>query len=403
MNAYLGILRNPEVRRIFWGSVPARIAYAMVGLVLFFNAKDLTGSLTIAGLAIGANSFTSSVTAGLRGGAVDKWGQTKPLLILVPLYSATLAVLGLVSLSSNWTIAMCALNGLVAPPINLSARPLFKLAMPPDQLRTAWALDSVVMNATSVLGPVLATFLCLQFSPGLGLLTTGGFMLFGGGMLLTSPLSRRWRGEPKIPGAPGILRNRAMWVLAVDGIAIGLAFGALDVAVPSSASLHHHPQLAAPMLALFAIGGIVGGIWAGANSQRLESLRGLTYFNAASALFLLPLPLTTPGWGMGLLLLLSGLAMGPSQVYWLELVDVVRPRGTAVSAMGWLWTIEGSIAALGSALAGRLADTHGSVAALSVVGFAALVSPAALFLGRRILAAGRNDPTTTRPLELAHS
>lgn len=396
MNAYLGLLRQPEVRRIFWGAIPARLAYAMVGLVLFFFVKDLTGSLTIAGLAIGANSFASSSTAGLRGGAVDRWGQTTPLLVLVPLYSATLAMLGLISLSSSWTIALCALNGLLAPPINMSTRPLFKLAVRPDQIRTAWALDSVVLNATMVVGPVVATGLCLQVSPGFGLLTTGVLMLVGGTMLLTSPLSRRWRGEERVPGAPGIMRSRAMWVLACEGIAIGLAFGALDVAVPSSASLHHHAGRAAPMLALFAIGGIVGGIWAGANSKRIGSLRGLWCSTLTAAVCLLPLPFTTPGPSMGVLLLLSGVAMGPAQVFWLELVDVVRPRGTAVSAMGWLWAIEGSVAAVGSALAGRLADTHGATAALSVVGAAALLSPVALLTGRRFLT-GTQQPAPTAP------
>ena len=385
MGSYLDLLRQRDFRRILWATIPGRLAYAMVGLSVFFNAKNISGSLATAGLAIGANVFTSSTTAGLRGTAIDRWGQTKPLAILAPLYATTMVLLAFADLGPGWVVLLSGLNGCVAPPINLSARPLYRVAVGEEQLRTAFAFDAITNNLTVVVGPAIATALCLQISPRFSLCVTAGLMVAGGLALVTSPLSRAWQSEPRVEGAGRLFSVPGVWLLAIDAVFIGFAFGALDVAVPSAASLAHHPERAAWLLGTFALGNIFGGFWAGSNARRISARTGLIASTTTCAIFMLGLPFTHPDLWMGLLVLLAGISMGPAQVFMVEVIDLVRPPGAAVSAQGWLWSIEGGCAALGSTVAGSVAQHHGAATALSAVGLAAIGSPIALLLGRRSL------------------
>ena len=67
MNRYRELFALPSVWALVLAAFPARIAYGMVGLSIFFKTQHETHSIALAGLAIGLNSLASSTTAGLRG------------------------------------------------------------------------------------------------------------------------------------------------------------------------------------------------------------------------------------------------------------------------------------------------------------------------------------------------
>jgi MFS family permease len=136
----------------------------------------------------------------------------------------------------------------------------------------------------------------------------------------------------------------------------GLGWGMLEIAIPSVATLSGRPHLAAPLLATLAAAGLVGGLVIGAASIPVTPLRGFRLSQVALAVACLPLAFTTPGWSMAVVLGLMGLAVGFAQVYHWEVVEAVRPPGTATSAQAWLWTMEGSMIALGTALGGYLVE-----------------------------------------------
>jgi len=52
-----------------------------------------------------------------------------------------------------------------------------------------------------------------------------------------------------------------------------------------------------------------------------------------------------------------GLVGGAIQVFYWEVMEAVRPKGSQTAALGWLWSVEGSLMALGSALGGYLSET----------------------------------------------
>jgi hypothetical protein len=188
----------------------------MIGLGIFFKAEQETGSVAVAGFAIGLNSLAGSVTAGLRGSVMDRFGQKWPIRILVPMYATLILILN--EMQTRQSILVTAfILGITAPPINLSIRPLWKDIVPESYLRTAYAFDSSMMSATTVIGPVVITALSLSAYPGLGLTTTAALMLIGGIALSLTPVSRDWVPEKKEKGQQRLWRDRAIQMLMFEG------------------------------------------------------------------------------------------------------------------------------------------------------------------------------------------
>jgi hypothetical protein len=52
MNRYRELIAFPQVIRLGISAFPARLAYGMIGLVIFFKAEAETGSIAVAGFAI---------------------------------------------------------------------------------------------------------------------------------------------------------------------------------------------------------------------------------------------------------------------------------------------------------------------------------------------------------------
>ena len=182
----------------------------MVGLALFFKVERLTDSVAFAGVALGLNTFANSITAGLRGSALDHWGQKWPIRILVPLYASGLLVLEFTT-SKTWILPLSLLMGLVSPPINLSVRPLWKVAVSESALRTAYALDTSVINATRVFGPLLASTLALSRYPSSALLLCAMLIAVGGLSLGFSKISSTWRSEERRVGKECTATCRSRW------------------------------------------------------------------------------------------------------------------------------------------------------------------------------------------------
>jgi hypothetical protein len=66
----------------------------------------------------------------------------------------------------------------------------------------------------------------------------------------------------------------------------------------------------------------------------------------------IPMAFVNPGWSLLLVLALFGFIGGAEQVFYLEQLEVIRPQGSAAAAIGWLWTVEGSFAAIGQSTGG---------------------------------------------------
>jgi MFS family permease len=392
MNLYLELIRRPGAWWLILGSLPGRFAFSMSGLAIFFHLQQVSGSLAAGGTAVGAYVLASSLSAAARGRLVDHWGQTKPLALFVPSYVTSLIVIAFVGDTPRLAIALAAVCGLTAPPFNISIRPLWLQVAGPKRVRTAYALDSTLMNTAMLAGPVAATWIALSLSSTVALVICAGAMLLGGTVIGISPVSRSWRPEKRVEGEIGLLRSPAIRLLALEGAFLGFAMGLIHIAIPASATVSGKAHLAGPLLAAVSLGSIIGGVVAGARLRRVIPINGLVATQIVAFACTVPLAFLDPGWAMAAALFSAGLANGPAHIFYMELVDLVRPRGTAATALATLWTIEGSASALGSASAGHISEAHSPSWALGLAAVLVLASPILMWWGRRDVLAARTSP-----------
>lgn len=357
MSRYSQVLSNKSGQYLLISSFPARLAYGMISLSIFFKVQQATGSIAIAGLATGVNGITGATTAGLRGSLIDKFGMKIPLRFFAPSY-ALLILLFSSGTSKTELVVFAAILGFSAPPINLSVRPLWKVTVPKNQIRTAYAIDTAVMNSVGVFGPLAATTISLSYGPVRALQLCSGLIFIGGAALSLSPQLKRWRPEKKTSSDLAVWRTPGMQLLMLEGVFIGLGWGAFDIAIPAFTTIENIPQRTGIIFAVMAAGNVIGGLIAGMVSKNTSSLTAFKRIYLFWFIFSLPLAFTYPDWSMMIVTAAMSLMAGGLQVFYLEISEAVRPKGTAVAALGWLWTVEGTFAALGAALGGFISEHY---------------------------------------------
>lgn len=357
MRRYSQVLSNKSGQYLLISSFPARMAYGMISLSIFFKVQQATGSIAIAGLATGVNGVTGATTAGLRGTLIDRFGMKIPLRFFAPSY-ALLVLLFSTGSSKTQLVIFAGILGFSAPPINLSIRPLWKVTVPPDQIRTAYAIDTAVMNSVGVFGPLLATAVSLNHGPQMALRICSLLIFIGGVALSMSPQLKKWKPEKKSSSDLAVWRTPAMQLLMCEGVFIGLGWGAFDIAVPAFTTLENIPQRTGIIFAIMAAGNVVGGLVAGMVSKKTSSFTAFKRIYLFWFIFSLPLAFTYPNWSMMIVTASMSLMMGGLQVFYLEISEAVRPKGTAVAALGWLWTVEGTFASIGAAAGGFISEHY---------------------------------------------
>jgi len=398
MKRYLELFAFPQVIRLGVSAFPARLAYGMIGLGIFFKAEQETGSVAIAGFAIGLNSLAGSLTAGIRGSVMDRFGQKWPIRILVPMYSGLILLLN--TMETRQSILVTAfILGITAPPINLSVRPLWKDIVPDSYLRTAYAFDSSMMSTTSVIGPVVITALSLSSRPGFGLGTIAALMFIGGVALSLTPASRDWIPEKKQKGQQRLWKDRAIQLLMFEGCFIGFGWGVFDVAVPAFATQEGVQHRVAWIFAAFGAATVVGGLLGGLVSKKLAPLSALRRAYLLWLIACVPVAFTYPDWSMALIGACIGFLGGAVQVFYFEVLEAVRPKGSQTASLGWIWSVEGSFMAVGAAVGGVVSETFSPRIGLAMLPIMIFIGLIILTVGNARLSAANDAPTDEEDLQ----
>ena len=161
-------------------------------------------------------------------------------------------------------LALAAGVGFTAPPVGACARTLLPgLVDDPETVRKSYAIDATAVEFTWVFGPPLALGLGALTSTGAALAAAGAILLAGTAVFAAEPASRRWRpseGEPRPRG--GSLTAPGMRTLVFALVAVGVVFGAAEVGVAAAAETLHGTAIAGPLLALWGVGSLAGGVLA---------------------------------------------------------------------------------------------------------------------------------------------
>jgi MFS family permease len=356
VRAYRHLFVLPAARRLALVMMPIRLGYAMAGLALVLLGTATTGSFTTGGAALGLFSLGAGALGPFRGRVVDRYGQTRPLLVYVPLFCLGFAVLPL--LDQPWTLLLVSgVVGALSPPLLASSRPLWRAVVPDDLVRTAFAVDSISMQATMIAGPALTGAIAAAWSPQAAVWTVCVLVLTGGLAFIALPASRSWPVTDRPPAWATLVREPGIGPLLAVATLSGIALGSLVVVLPAASLGLATPLGSGSLLAALAVGSVIGGTWAGTRSRTDAAVAAARAWAGAAVAFLpVAWAVGDPGVALALMLVVVGLCLGPAAVYQLELVDRIAPAGTAVTAFAGIVALEGATVAIGALAAGRAVD-----------------------------------------------
>jgi MFS family permease len=148
----------------------------------------------------------------------------------------------------------------------------------------------------------------------------------------------------------------------------GVAVGAVEVAVPATLQPLGHADLTGPLLGLWGVGSLIGGLVVARVGAPADAPRRLAILLAAWGAAHAALALGTGAVSLGLLLALAGAAIAPTIVCANGMLDNLAPPGTLTEA--FTWTTAGMTAgiALGAALAGAIVDSSSPSLAFALLG-----------------------------------
>ena len=385
------IASSPGVRRLFATSIVARLPLAMLSIGLLVHARHLTGSFAAAGMVTGGYAIALGVGGPLLGRLVDRRGQTMVLLASATVAAALLVAIAIQPVGASLAVllALAAGIGLAEPPVGACLRTQLPAVLSdPSAVRAAYALEASVVELTFVFGPPLALCIGALWSTGAALAAGGIVLLLATTAFAAQPASRRWRPAPaQARPRGGSLRAPAMRTLVIVLIAVGVLLGADEVAVVAAAKTLDGTTAAAPLLAVWGVGSLAGGLLAARLGGGARTAAGLAVFlGALTAGHLALIPAAGGVVALGSVLLLAGAAIAPTEATIYAMVEYATPAATMTEAFAWLATAMAIGGAVGAASAGILIDGAGPTAGFAFAGGAGALAVLTTVLRSRTLA-----------------
>jgi MFS family permease len=357
----------------------------MLSIALLVHVQRVTGSFAAAGLATGAYGAAIGLGGPLLGRLADRRGQHGVLLASGGATALQLVVLALLPAGAPTVllVALAAGIGFARPPVG----PCLRAALPrlvPDggAMRRVYAVEASAAELTFIAGPPLALAIATAWSTRTAL-AGAGIVLFVATVVFAlqsaDGTGMRPTGEvhttPAVPTSrAGSLTSPAIVALIMVLSGVGIAFGAVEVSVTAAATQLGGTIGAAPLLSLWAVGSLIGGLLtARIGAERLglgTVVAALAVSHTALALGVGSAPL------LGLIILLAGATIAPSYTVIYAIAGDAAPEGTATEAFAWLATAISVGAAVGAAIAGAAVDQAGPTAGFLVGGVGGLLAVA---------------------------
>ncbi|MET8051685.1 MFS transporter [Streptosporangium sp. NPDC005286] len=360
---YRGLFSTPGVKGFVIAGFFGRMPMSMLGIGVVLLIEALTDSYATAGAVAATVSVSFAVAAPLSGRLVDRFGQARIVIPLTLAHGATLTGLMLCAEfgAPRWTLFA---TGVAVGATALSLGSLVRarwshLLGGTARLHTAFSFESVADEVIFVAGPALVTALATMINPYAGLIvaltcTIVGTIAFGLQRGTEPPV----RPREERSGTPITIPGVALMSCAF--LAMGAVFGSVDLVTVAFAEEQGVKPAAGLLLASFAGGSLVSGLWYGAR-QWTVSLRGRFIGSlAVFAVGLTPITLIGDVRVMAGALFLAGLAISPTVITGYSLTEQLVPAHLLTEGMAWISTSVGFGVAIGAWAGGRLTDAFGA-------------------------------------------
>lgn len=361
----------------------ARLPMAMMTLGIVILVSTLTDSYTRAGQVSAAYVIGNALVAIPHGRLADRFGQTVVLYVDAVAFALTTGLL-VHSVTAGWSDPLphlfAALAGASMPQVGSMVRARWAhLVTDEKQRHTAFAVEAVGDEVVFVTGPSLVTFLSTLYAPQTGLLVALGVGTAGTFLLAAQPRTAPPAHPTHTEHGPDALGWSRVLPIAFAALALGALFGALEVSTVAVAQDAGHKAASGILLGVFSFGSMVAGLVAGAVHWKSSDLLRFRAGIGILAVAMLALPFLDGLVLLGVVLLGVGLALAPTLIAVVSLLEASTPRSRLTEAMAVFQTGISAGLAPGAYLAGVIADhTHGAATYWVCVGAGAFAMVAAL-------------------------
>jgi MFS family permease len=406
--AYHRVLALPGVRSLTLLGVLARIPHTAISMVLTLHVVlSLDRGYGDAGLVVGAFTVGAAVGAPWRGRAVDRLGLRRAL---VP----SLVVEAVVWSSAPWLpfealVGAVVLAGLLGLPVFTVIRLSLSVLVPEPQRRTAYALDSMAVEGSFMVGPALGVLVATHGSTTVAMMLLGGATVVAGvALMVVNPPTRSAAGTPSAAatsGAPAIGGRRpagrvpvSAALLAVLGAtaAATLVLAGTDVAIVAELRTHDALDLTGLIMVAWCGSSLPGGLVYGAAPRGVPPLALLL----ALAALTVPIGLASSPLVLCLAVLPAGALCAPLISATAEAVARLVPERVRGEAMGWHGSALTAGSAAGAPVAGFAIDGIAPWAGFAFVGVTGAVLAV---IGLALVAIHRRRAAVTRRRVVADS
>lgn len=406
---YREILSLPGASAFFWWGLVARLQMGMSGLSTFMLVQIEYDSYATAGAVLGVASLGYAALAPLVSRLVDNYGQSRVLrrAFAISITARVALMVAALAHAPMWLLFVLAPLFAASGSQSVLTRARWTHIVPDKHaLNTAFSLESSLEEVLFIAGPALATVLATTVASWLPSAISAGTMLVGGYVFLslrdTEPPARRAdAGTVPLTMAPVIdgslhrvgisdlpparkLRYRnplrghllvtapALVITTVVFAAQGALFASVDASTVAFAEELGHKSWSGPVLAVFALGSLVGGlsygarVWTGSLASRL--LWGVAASGVGAALFHLAPNLLV----LGALMFATGLVIAPTMAVGDGVVHALVPRSRVTEGMAWTRVGLDLGVAVGAWSAGMLIDRGGAADGFAVTTVAGL-------------------------------
>ncbi|GLZ57712.1 MULTISPECIES: MFS transporter [Micromonospora] len=369
MKPYRRALALPGLRSLLVVAVLARIPLTATGVTLTFHVVfDLHRGYGAAGLVGAAVTVGAAIGGPILGRLVDHRGL-RPVLVLTGIAEAIFWSTA-PSLPYPLLLPAAFVAGSLALPIFSVVRQSIAALVPEDQRRPAYALDSMSVELSFMIGPALAVALVTAISAQTTMYLVGGGIVAAGIALwlVNPPIREATTGEPSGPAQRVPRRQwltpRLLAVLALSTAAT-LVLGGTDVAVVAVLRASGEVGWTGAVLAIWAVASLAGGFAYGAVHRSFSPLA----LTAALALCTIPVGLGGAHWWLLCLALIpAGALCAPTIAAGSDAVSRLVPAQVRGEAMGLHGSAVTVGIAIGAPLAGAVIDASSPVWGFVVTG-----------------------------------
>ncbi|MFD0317721.1 MFS transporter [Streptomyces flavalbus] len=388
---YRALFAAPGAKAFATAGFLGRMPLSMMGIGVVTMVSQLTGEYGLAG-ALSATIALSAAVAGPQvSRLVDQYGQRR-VLRPATLFSLAAAAVLLFAAHYAWPewvlFAACVGIGCV-PSVGAMVRARWAaLYRGTPQLHTAYSLESVIDEVCFIFGPIISIGLSTAWFPEAGPLLAACFLAVGV-FWLTAQRATEPEPHPRErhggAGGGSALRSRGLRVLVTTFVATGAIFGAVDVVTVAFAEEQGHKGAASVVLAVYAAGSCVAGAVFGLLHVKGAPERRWLLGVCAMGVSMIPLLLVGNLPFLAVALFVAGLAIAPTMITTMSLIEEHVPRAQLTEGMTWVSTGLAVGVAVGSSVAGWVIDAAGARAGYGVPAVSGAVAVAVGFLGYRRL------------------